>query len=85
MRKNLKIQKAKSLVTKLNRYIYFCIDQTRDDSYFCIFIDMPVARIYSYNGKWYIWYIKQQARKSVKNFTSALNLLEKEMELACTV
>ena len=40
------------------------------------------ARVYEYRGQWYIWYEKLCYRSSVKNFSTALRILEREI-LSC--
>ena len=37
------------------------------------------ARVYCYKGKWYIWYEGKNYRTQVKDFTTAIQLLEKEI------
>ena len=83
MRKEYKIQKPMSIRNKFNRYIYFCSDPTRPDSFFCLYQTTPVARIYQKNNQWYIWYLNECARYKVKNFTAAQNKLEKEIMRRC--
>lgn len=83
MRKEYKVKKPTSLRNKFNRYIYFCSDPTRLDSYICVYLTTPVARIFRKNEQWYIFYYNENARHKIKNFTLAINKLEKEIMRKC--
>ena len=37
---------------------------------------IPIARIYEYDSHWYIWWLRDNYRQSIENFTAALKFFE---------
>lgn len=79
-----RVQQAKTLVGKFNHYIFMSTDSENPNSYYLLYRNELVARIYMYNEQWFVWYEQLKARVPVKSFTSAINLLEREIVKKCT-
>ncbi len=75
-----RVQLAKTAVGKFNHYIFMSTDSENPDSFYLLYKRTVVARIYTYNSHWYIWFEQFKARIETESFTSAINFLEKEIE-----
>lgn len=79
-----RIKHAPTMVGKFNHYIYLSSYNGRDD-YFFLTVNHDstqydvIARIIQHQNRWYIWYEKKKVRLSVKSFTEATQILEKEV------
>lgn len=78
------VQLAKTAVGKFNHYIFMSTDSENPNSYYLLYKRTVVARVYTYNNRWYIWFEQFKARIETESFTSAINFLEKEIVKKCT-
>lgn len=72
---------VKSLRGSYNKYIHISHDRRAENSYIVTMNDQIVRRIYMIkDGTWYIWHEQLGFRTSVKSFTEAITIVEKELK-----
>jgi len=65
-----------------NDVIFASVDPTKDDDFIAILNipkgnHIPVAKVYEKGNRWYIWWLRENYRQEIKNFTESISYFQK--------